>query len=74
MDGRLETLGRIDAEVEGLNKLVETHHPKLHNGKPFVIVRNGERITIEMRPRDGREAVLVKIEAVDGEPKIGKIV
>lgn len=42
----------------------ETYHPKLPKGKPFVIVREGERITVELKPRGGREAVLVVIEQI----------
>ncbi len=46
-------------------KTVETYHPKLPKGKPFTIVREGERITVEFKPRGGREAVLVRIEPTD---------
>lgn len=46
----------------------ETYHPKIRFGKPVVIVREHERIVIERRPRDGREAVVVTIQSIDSAP------
>lgn len=43
----------------------ETYHPKIRFGKPVVITREHERIIIERKPRDGREAVVVTIEQIE---------
>lgn len=62
------TLARIADKVEPVAEYCrETYHPKLPKGKPFVIVRECERITVELKPRGGREAVLVVIESLDKE-------
>lgn len=60
------TLARLREVERKVAPLIETYHPKLPKGKPFTIsVDKPSTITVELKPRGGREAVLVTIESLD---------
>lgn len=56
--------GANETEAAKVEKLA---HFKPQKGRPYAVIIKGERVLISSVPKDGRPAILVELEAVEGE-------